>query len=392
MSEIDERNTNIFAKTGIVEYYPKSSSQESVWQRNQIYFLIKNVEKFYEDFHNSSKKKKTVWQAIAKEMAKEGYQCTGADCDKKWRNLKATYIKVRRKQSQAKSHIVHGKFEYFEAMHDIMEKDINPSETRRIRSTQCTEALPEQREIIVSSDYQEPEVNFQSFVWSPAATNVLLNYMSLCLSIVPDITNIQEKWTDITERLNNEGFQVTKEDCQQRWENLQNSYHKRTSHTSGEVSDQAYFSQIQNLMTLMKIPTSVKINVTVNKKPSVREVVSNESEGRKLPIKRVTYTDGNIQADTASSLLNRVRGLDSAFSIRRRLDSLEERVNERICRQDIYKQTNNVLAQIVSELKSINRMVEAGNKRDNIQQFHQPQGVSSPSPGIIIVKDLSAQL
>ncbi|XP_037788329.1 uncharacterized protein LOC119583743 [Penaeus monodon] len=58
------------------------------WGRRQILSLIAKVEDFFEDFYDGTKKKKMIWKAVAERMRGEGHNCTGAECDKKWRNLK----------------------------------------------------------------------------------------------------------------------------------------------------------------------------------------------------------------------------------------------------------------------------------------------------------------
>ncbi|MPC21531.1 Trihelix transcription factor GT-4 [Portunus trituberculatus] len=100
-----------------------SRCPEIHWGREEVLALIGSVEEFFEDFYDGTKKKKAIWNAVAEHMREKGHYCSGSDCDKKWRNLKTTYIRVLQKQ-------VHGdtttRFEYFDALHHILGQEIDP--------------------------------------------------------------------------------------------------------------------------------------------------------------------------------------------------------------------------------------------------------------------------
>lgn len=66
--------------------------QEFHWGRRQVHALISKVEDFFEDFYDGTKKKKMIWNAVAEKMREDGFNCTGNDCDKKWRNLKVMLL------------------------------------------------------------------------------------------------------------------------------------------------------------------------------------------------------------------------------------------------------------------------------------------------------------
>ncbi|ROT84720.1 hypothetical protein C7M84_022065 [Penaeus vannamei] len=136
------------------------------WGRRQILSLIAKVEDFFEDFYDGTKKKKMIWKAVAERMRAEGHNCTGAECDKKWRNLKGTYVKVLQKQ-------IHGdtsyRFEYFDALHHILGKEIDPLGMRE----QAMSRGPEE-ELHGAADYHEITVD-GNFVWAEAAVHLLLD-------------------------------------------------------------------------------------------------------------------------------------------------------------------------------------------------------------------------
>ena len=66
------------------------TSEEVQWGSEQVLSLISHVGEFFEEFYSGTKRKKVIWQEIAEKMQEEGYNFTGNDCDKKWRNLKVS--------------------------------------------------------------------------------------------------------------------------------------------------------------------------------------------------------------------------------------------------------------------------------------------------------------
>lgn len=67
---------------------PSNYTPEFHWGRQEVHALISKVEEFFEDFYDGTKKKKKIWDLVAEKMREDGYNLTGSECDKKWRNLK----------------------------------------------------------------------------------------------------------------------------------------------------------------------------------------------------------------------------------------------------------------------------------------------------------------
>jgi len=63
--------------------------------RNAVLLLLDLYQKHSSDMRNKMVKKHKVWMKIAEAMNKKGYQLSYAMCEKKWRNLKSTYTKLR---------------------------------------------------------------------------------------------------------------------------------------------------------------------------------------------------------------------------------------------------------------------------------------------------------
>ncbi|XP_046828972.1 uncharacterized protein LOC124428674 isoform X2 [Vespa crabro] len=94
-----------------------------VWTRSKTLLLIEAYDARKEKFRDSTIKKKTLWKEIALEFEKKNYYVSAENLDKKFRNLKRTYIKIRdniRKSSMGKDRIT---WEYYDYLQKIYEKD-----------------------------------------------------------------------------------------------------------------------------------------------------------------------------------------------------------------------------------------------------------------------------
>lgn len=96
------------------------------WNINNTKLLLDRYMAQVPNFRNPKVKKSTVWQTISREMNERGYSVTPDICDKKFRNLKITYKKMKetkQKTGRARQH-----WEYFDIMDEIFKEDatINP--------------------------------------------------------------------------------------------------------------------------------------------------------------------------------------------------------------------------------------------------------------------------
>lgn len=94
-----------------------------VWTRSKTLLLIEAYDARKEKFNDSTIKKKTLWKEIAGEFEKKNYYVSAENLDKKFRNLKRTYIKIRdniKKSAIKKDRVT---WEYYEHLQRIYEKD-----------------------------------------------------------------------------------------------------------------------------------------------------------------------------------------------------------------------------------------------------------------------------
>lgn len=100
------------------------------------------------------------------------------------------------------------------------------------------------------------------------------------------------------------------------------------------------------------------------------------------------------------NIVDRVRDLESTTNIRRRMETLERRVEAGLQQRDSYKQTNTLLAQVLLELRKINDQLEqeSGTLPANTDvkhtTVHRPHDSRSGSPNqdFIIVEAYADQL
>lgn len=94
--ETSEGNQN----TNVNLLFPINHETNMKWSDNAINLLIvtykNNISKFDSPMYNNN----GVWKYISNEMKTHGIQISGEKCNEKWRNLKKTYDKVSKHNSQ----------------------------------------------------------------------------------------------------------------------------------------------------------------------------------------------------------------------------------------------------------------------------------------------------
>lgn len=99
------------------------SDTSFIWTRSKTLLLIEFYDARKEKFRNPTIKKKNIWQEIALEFEKRNYYVSAESLDKKFRNLKRTYIKIRdniRKSCMGKDRVT---WEYYDYLQKIYEND-----------------------------------------------------------------------------------------------------------------------------------------------------------------------------------------------------------------------------------------------------------------------------
>ncbi|XP_068235212.1 uncharacterized protein [Palaemon carinicauda] len=374
-------------------YGMPSTSEEIHWGRQQVLCLISNVADFFEEFYDGTKKKKLIWEAISQKMFKEGHTFTGVECDKKWRNLKATYVKVLQKQIQGRPGY---RFEYFDVLHPILGKEINPLGMGMKTSVRTKGQMQQPNSLSLNlhgkyggnSEYEEINVD-EGFVWVHSSVNLLLDNVKDTFSIVSPAT-IQERWEEVSLELNNGGFNVSCLQCQRKWENLQDGYYyyQTKSQATGTSSHWPYFTKVKEVMIALHIPVTVQVDVETNERCTGRKEL--KSQGLKRIVSRKKPVDRKYHDMPAKSILSRINQLESYANISHRLEYVEGKVEEMQYNLEAFRQTNIILSQIVSELRRTNQMIEIENGcrfRNSHKQQQQAHGSGSPNPEIIIVEE-----
>lgn len=96
-----------------------------VWTKKATLLLMEEYHARKEKFRDLTIKKKSLWREIAVVFEKNNYYVSPENLDKKFRNLKRTYIKIRdniKKSPNQKDRIT---WEYYEYLKSIFEKDYN---------------------------------------------------------------------------------------------------------------------------------------------------------------------------------------------------------------------------------------------------------------------------
>ncbi|XP_042230613.1 uncharacterized protein LOC121872034 isoform X2 [Homarus americanus] len=371
----------------------KAPETEFHWGRRQVHALIGKVEEFFEDFYDGTKKKKFIWNAVAERMQEEGHNCTGSECDKKWRNLKGTYVKVLQKQIHGDSSY---RFEYFDALHHILGKEIDPL---GMREQAMTRVAPSPSDKMSSTEYQDLTFDTGGFVWTDIAVHLLLDLILEHRDDFLSSTSLAEDiWREIAQQMAYEGQEVQSEQCQSKWLNLQEGFqhHQAKAEATGSVSLWTFFTRVRDVVNSLNVVTDS------HRKPVLGPggaLGPTKGRHRGITGTRRSTKGGENLGNGDNSILDRVRQLETSLTINRRLQHLESKVESGRWQSDAYKQTNNVLSQILSELRRINNFLEQDQNQQpkheiqqTITQHQQDQGPSSPNQGIIIVEAYADQL
>ncbi|KAK8391927.1 hypothetical protein O3P69_017504 [Scylla paramamosain] len=311
------------------------------WGREQVLALISSVEEFFEDFYDGTKKKKAIWNAVAEHMREKGYYCLGSDCDKKWRNLKTTYIRVLQKQ-------VHGdtstRFEYFDALHHILGQEIDPLGMREQAMNQGVPAsvVPDST---VPAEFQEL-TNDEGFLWTSDMVHLLLDYITECLEAfaTPD-ADISAVWEDIALQLSQVGSEVNSEQCQRKWLGLEESLrmHQAQAEATGVLPLWAFYTRTREVANTVNVRTNVqrprRVRISTQEEPRQPQMSSCKSPRKTC---------------WGKSVLARVKHIESTLTIKKRLERLEARVEASRQQKEATRKTNVLLVQVLAELRRIN--------------------------------------
>ncbi|KAF2898651.1 hypothetical protein ILUMI_07522 [Ignelater luminosus] len=100
------------------EFNIEETENDDHWNHSDTRYLLQFYAENKEKFRNNKIKKKDLWRQIGSKIGKADYLC-----DRKFRNLKGTYLKlIRRKRKVGSTPI---RWPYFSLMHDILKEDVN---------------------------------------------------------------------------------------------------------------------------------------------------------------------------------------------------------------------------------------------------------------------------
>jgi len=334
--------------------------QNCRWGRKQVNALIDKVSEHFEEFYDHSVKKKEIWQIIAASMRHDGYKCTSSDCDKKWRNLKATYLKVLRKQ------IIGGtdyRFEHFSRLHNILGKEIDPlgmreqalsdSTEQTVNPNESSQYLPNHEDLVTEEECGE---------WSNHIVERLLDLIqeeSLLLKTV----NANTAWEKIAQQMNEEGFILTVANCRSKWSGLKKAfnYYQQEASLSGSVPLWPFFARVRHVISSINIHADENISDVSN------------------------YKLGNSQVKRTGTMLERLDQIETEMSVNERLSKIEAQVEATQKIREARTQTNNLLQQVLLELRSITDSLEAENlQRHNFGHRIDPSSQMSANHGRIL--------
>lgn len=93
------------------------------WNHSNILLFLDEFQKRIQKFRNPSIKKKTFWREISKAMNSKGYNVNADTLDRKMRNMKATFTKIKDNNKKSKTGRGRVNWEYFERFNEIFAED-----------------------------------------------------------------------------------------------------------------------------------------------------------------------------------------------------------------------------------------------------------------------------
>ncbi|KAK4886505.1 hypothetical protein RN001_002776 [Aquatica leii] len=142
-----------FVKNTVTDTVPTCSSQQEAtesksdkyWSRNATLLLINLRKKFDSFFKSTTMKNDRVWRMVAAEIQKNDFDVSATQCRDKWQYLKKRYVKKADNMGDRGTGEERIKFEFFEEMHEVLEKkhNVHPigtaSSIKGLNSSSCTE-------------------------------------------------------------------------------------------------------------------------------------------------------------------------------------------------------------------------------------------------------------
>eukprot|EP00794_Sanderia_malayensis_P014880 gene14880-16426_t len=125
-----------------------------VWVKEEVTLLFKLYKERQKEINDPHKKMKDTWLEIAAQLKNYGYNPTPKQCDRKLRNMKATYIKTLDRMKRG-DHLA--TCQYYDELYDIY--GFNPPLQTTPRLLLQNRNRPVPRPIISKSEYGNSNVN-----------------------------------------------------------------------------------------------------------------------------------------------------------------------------------------------------------------------------------------
>lgn len=112
-----------------------------VWDHKATLLFLDEYGKLIDDFRNPMKKKKILWEKISAAMAAKGYQTDSGLLDRKMRNMKSTFNKIRDNNKKKRTGRARIHWEYYDKFCAIFAEDktVNTDHlVASIRDDSCT--------------------------------------------------------------------------------------------------------------------------------------------------------------------------------------------------------------------------------------------------------------
>ncbi|KYQ50315.1 hypothetical protein ALC60_10629 [Trachymyrmex zeteki] len=90
------------------------------WSEKAVFLMLEEYKKRAERFRNPENKKKRLWQEISDEMTKYGYKVKADVIDRKFRNLKMRYLRIKNSDKKETSESGRMSWIYFDIMSEII--------------------------------------------------------------------------------------------------------------------------------------------------------------------------------------------------------------------------------------------------------------------------------
>ncbi|XP_066951709.1 uncharacterized protein [Macrobrachium rosenbergii] len=390
--------------------FPSESSEKEVriqWLHFHVQKLVSLVGERWSDFQNSVKKKKFIWKEIATSLSVDGFNVSGKECDRKWRNLKIRYLALREKQMNGMKPGF--RVDYYNSIHSFLKDD--PA-TQAYLQQRCSNSIKIKCQKDVDKDDLSEMANNGTMVWTDRSIDLLIKLLLEFKDWFSDKESDRDDrtlWEAISEQMKLEGHRPGPEECHHKWNSLVSTYkyHKSEAEATGTLPLWPYYTRVRHILNNINVPLEdqesqnslkrrKKGRTFQAKKPKIshikQEVDSMDEDVTDRSVEMDTdhplYISG-MEADerAPSSLPSEIQELcvrldriEENLGVCRRLERLEEKIDVGREQREIQHQTNTLLNEILSELSRLNRNLSTRQQGPNQESGDLSSGITIVVP------------